>query len=113
MKSPVQCLLTLDSNDQTRQAYDQLVELIVRDLKRDPGADQLPENEKVRQKIIEGQTKRGMTSEQIFHESAGWRHLETSMSALKRLFEGMYGTNFIESSKLQTFSKRPAFFRDW
>ena len=71
----------------TKSAYEQLVGLITRDLKRDPGADQLPENEKVRQKIIEGQAKRGMTSEQIFHESAGWRHLETSMSALKRLFE--------------------------
>ena len=73
--------------EKLKSAYNHLVELIVRDLKRDPGAEALPENEKVRQKIIEGQTQRGKTSEQIFHESAGWRHLETSMAALKRLFE--------------------------
>jgi len=37
------------------EIFDTLVALIKRDLSRDPTADELPENEKVRQKIIDGQ----------------------------------------------------------
>ena len=65
----------LDDREKLESTYERLVELIKRDLERDPAAEELPENEKVRQKIIEGQQKRGKTSKEIFHESAGWRHL--------------------------------------
>ena len=46
----------------------------------------------------EGQQKRGKTSKEIFHESAGWRHLETSMNALKRLFELNKQKNLLKRS---------------
>ena len=72
-----------DNNDKLASTYNKLVELIRRDLSRDPALAEMPENEKVRRKILEGQQVRGKTSEEIFHESAGWRHLETSMGALK------------------------------
>lgn len=80
------CVLKLNQEEKLKSTYIKLVDLIKRDLKRDPSAEDLPENEKVRQKIVEGQEKRGKTSSEIFHESAGWRHLETSMAALKTLF---------------------------
>ena len=69
------CVKKLDDREKLESTYERLVELIKRDLERDPAAEELPENEKVRQKIIEGQQKRGKTSKEIFHESAGWRHL--------------------------------------
>ncbi|CAG5080421.1 Oidioi.mRNA.OKI2018_I69.PAR.g9583.t1.cds [Oikopleura dioica] len=68
-------------------AFGRILELIRRDLARDPGAADLPQNEVVRQKILEGQKSRGLSSQEIFHESAGWRHLETSMNGMKLLFE--------------------------
>ena len=67
--------------------YHEVIALIKRDLARDPSAAELPQNERVRQKIIDGQKVRGLSSKDIFHESAGWRHLETSMSALRKLCE--------------------------
>ena len=48
--------------------------------------------------LCEGQQKRGKTSKEIFHESAGWRHLETSMNALKRLFELNKQKNLLKRS---------------
>ena len=77
----------MKNDDLFEAAYSKLILLIKRDLARDPSLADLPENEKVRQKIMEGQLARGQTSKDIFHESAGWRHLETSMTALRRLFE--------------------------
>ena len=77
----------MDNTDFFESAYAKLILLIKRDLARDPSLAELPQNEKVRQKILEGQQARGQTSKDIFHESAGWRHLETSMTALRRLFE--------------------------
>ena len=132
------CVKKLDDREKLESTYKRLVELIKRDLERDPAAQELPENEKVRQKIIEGtelwnffqifrkfpveilekfrvpqfsciisesilqlyqgQQKRGKTSKEIFHESAGWRHLETSMNALKRLFELNKQKNLLKRS---------------
>ena len=132
------CVKKLDDRVKLESTYKRLVELIKRDLERDPAAQELPENEKVRQKIIEGtelwiffrifrkcavenfekfrishfpcissestlqlyqgQQKRGKTSKEIFHESAGWRHLETSMNALKRLFELNKQKNLLKRS---------------
>jgi len=68
-------------------AFGRILDLIKRDLARDPGQADLPQNEVVRQKILEGQKVRGLSSQEIFHESAGWRHLETSMNGMKLLFE--------------------------
>ena len=48
--------------------------------------------------LYQGQQKRGKTSKEIFHESAGWRHLETSMNALKRLFELNKQKNLLKRS---------------
>ena len=48
------CVKKLDDREKLESTYKRLVELIKRDLKRDPAAQELPENEKVRQKIIEG-----------------------------------------------------------
>jgi len=92
------CVKKLDDREKLESTYERLVQLIKRDLERDPAAQELPENEKVRQKIIEGQQKRGKTSKEIFHESAGWRHLETSMNALKRLFELNKQKNLLKRS---------------
>ena len=86
------------------EIFDTLVGLIKRDLSRDPAADELPENEKVRQKIIDGQKTRGgggMSSKDIFHESAGWRHLETSMMALRKLFELNKNDHVVQSDLFQ------------
>ena len=44
----------MDDREKLESTYKRLVELIKRDLERDPAAQELPENEKVRQKIIEG-----------------------------------------------------------
>ena len=87
----------MKNDDLFEAAYSKLILLIKRDLARDPSLADLPENEKVRQKIMEGQLARGQTSKDIFHESAGWRHLETSMTALRRLFES-------NQEKFQLFS---------
>ena len=46
--------------------YAALIGLIKRDLARDPTAAELPENERVRQKIIDGQKTRGLSSKDIF-----------------------------------------------
>ena len=48
------CVKKLDDRVKLESTYKRLVELIKRDLERDPAAQELPENEKVRQKIIEG-----------------------------------------------------------
>ena len=48
------CVKKLDDREKLESTYKRLVELIKRDLERDPAAQELPENEKVRQKIIEG-----------------------------------------------------------
>lgn len=90
----------MKNDDLFEAAYSKLILLIKRDLARDPSLADLPENEKVRQKIMEGQLARGQTSKDIFHESAGWRHLETSMTALRRLFESNQ-----EKFQLFSFSK--------
>ena len=80
------------------ESYKVIIDLIKRDLSRDPSATELPENEKVRQKILDGQKIRGggKTSADIFHESAGWRHLETSMNALRKLFELNKSSNKVD-----------------
>ena len=44
------------------KVYEQLIQLIIRDLARDAGAADQPENEAVRQKILEGQQARGISS---------------------------------------------------
>ena len=90
----------MKNDDLFEAAYSKIILLIKRDLARDPSLADLPENEKVRQKIMEGQLARGQTSKDIFHESAGWRHLETSMTALRRLFESNQ-----EKFQLFSFSK--------
>ena len=48
------CVKKLDDREKLESTYERLVQLITRDLERDPAAQELPENEKVRQKIIEG-----------------------------------------------------------
>ena len=48
------CVKKLDDRAKLESTYERLVQLIKRDLERDPAAQELPENEKVRQKIIEG-----------------------------------------------------------
>ena len=45
-------------------AFGRILDLIKRDLARDPGQADLPQNEVVRQKILEGQKVRGLSSQE-------------------------------------------------
>ncbi|CAH1263660.1 Hypp2742 [Branchiostoma lanceolatum] len=59
-----------------------------RDGQSDLSADEQKEKEKLMEKLFGTQAKEVSDAQQIFHDTAGWRHLETWMKCLQEVIEG-------------------------
>ncbi|XP_078673655.1 uncharacterized protein LOC144912352 [Branchiostoma floridae x Branchiostoma belcheri] len=59
-----------------------------RDTQADLSAEEQKEKDKLMEKLFGTQAKEVSDAQQIFHDTAGWRHLETWMKCLQEVIEG-------------------------
>ncbi|XP_078593864.1 uncharacterized protein LOC144871827 [Branchiostoma floridae x Branchiostoma japonicum] len=71
---------------------DTILQGVATNLERDTSADLSTEEQKEKDKLMEKlfgtQAKEVSDAQQIFHDTAGWRHLETWMKCLQEVIEG-------------------------
>jgi len=70
------------------------------DLENKGGAEEIQETGKLMEKLTRNQS---WEASNIFHDTAGWKNLETSLSCLQRMVEGLgiLATQFIDEELLQ------------